>query len=195
MLTVRSSDTHLRVISPKIFQPSTTEISLKSYDLKFLSNLLGANEFSVRDRREKTVTTYLLQHFHFLTQRGLEMHECISSVIIGSGNGFSPGLCHATTWTILFSFSIGHLGITLLWNMNQNTIIFIHKKYIIKCHLQTAGHFVLASTKKRRNDKNEIKIFLLKNPRSVKYFQCIQELRAHNEIKALWKATLLRLQT
>ena len=45
--SVKSSHDHLRAISPKIFQPPITKISLKIAYLKFRSNLPGASELTL----------------------------------------------------------------------------------------------------------------------------------------------------
>ena len=42
-------------------------------------------------------------------------------------------------------FLIGPLGTKLQWNLNQNSYIFIKKKWKWKCHLHNGGHFVSAS--------------------------------------------------
>ena len=60
--------------------------------------------------------------FHTFTHWGQVTLICLSNLtIIGSGNGLSPGRCHAITWT--------HAGILLTdklqWNFNQISYIFI----------------------------------------------------------------------
>ena len=47
MLTVRSSDIHLRSISQEILQPTITNISFKIAHLNIQFNLTGANELKI----------------------------------------------------------------------------------------------------------------------------------------------------
>ena len=86
---IRYSDIHLIAILQAIPQPSITRISLEIVNLKFHSNLPGANE---------------------LTHWGRVTHICVSKLtIIGSDNGLSPGRRPAIIWTNAGILLIGPL--------------------------------------------------------------------------------------
>ena len=68
------------------------------------------------------------------------IYMCVSKLtIIGSDNG--SGLTRWQCWNI-FNWTFRN---KLQWNLNQNSYIFIKKKWKWKCHLHNGGHFVSAS--------------------------------------------------
>ena len=78
-----------------------------------------------------------------LTHSVLVTHISVIVVIV-SGNGMSPVLQEAISWTNTLYWNLRN---KLKWNLIQNMVIFYPEKCILKYHLWNDSHFGLAKNR------------------------------------------------